>query len=187
MACCMTAPSHYLNHSWLGISDMHHNEYEYFISNKNTLETCKNPRPTSGWSEPTKSCITSTMNFHMAYFSWIPQDNARLRKRLGWKRWDIEINFGKRMFIHMIIAYNNQNYNECVDTHVILILEKRIWLMQEIYEHNQKMLSVQSGSFVQWVRTIAILKQIRNIFTCIFPSLHTEKKCHNGQLRLWHC
>ena len=36
--------------------------------NKNTLETCKNPRPTSGWSELTKSYTTSTMNFHMAYF-----------------------------------------------------------------------------------------------------------------------
>ena len=47
--------------------------------NKNTLETCKNARPTSGWSEFTKSCTTSTMNFHMAYFSWIPQDNARLK------------------------------------------------------------------------------------------------------------
>ena len=47
--------------------------------NKNTLETCKNPRPTSGWSELTKSCTTSTMNFHMAYFSWIPQNNARLK------------------------------------------------------------------------------------------------------------
>ena len=48
-------------------------------SNKNTLETCKNPRPTSGWSELTKSCTTSTMNIHMAYFSWIPQNNARLK------------------------------------------------------------------------------------------------------------
>ena len=47
--------------------------------NKNTLETCKNPRPTSGWSELTKSCTTSTMNFHMAYFSWIPQDNAKFK------------------------------------------------------------------------------------------------------------
>ena len=46
---------------------------------KNTLETCKNPRPTSGWSELTKSCATSTMNFHMAYFSWIPQNIARLK------------------------------------------------------------------------------------------------------------
>ena len=49
------------------------------IINKNTLETCKNPRPTSGWSELTKSCTTSTMNFHMAYFSWIQQNNARLK------------------------------------------------------------------------------------------------------------
>ena len=47
--------------------------------NKNTLETCKNPLPTSGWSELTKSCTTSTMNFNMAYFSWIPQNNARLK------------------------------------------------------------------------------------------------------------
>ena len=47
--------------------------------NKNTLETCKNPRPTSGWSELTKSCTTSTMNFHMAYFSWIPQNNAKFK------------------------------------------------------------------------------------------------------------
>ena len=47
--------------------------------NKNTLETCKNPRPTSGWSELTKSCTTSTMNFHIAYFSWTPQNNARLK------------------------------------------------------------------------------------------------------------
>ena len=47
--------------------------------NKNTLETCKNPRPTSGWSELTTSCTTSTMNFHKAYFSWIPQNNARLK------------------------------------------------------------------------------------------------------------
>ena len=46
---------------------------------KNTLETCKNPRPTSGWSELTKSCTTSTMNFHMAYFSWIPQNNAKFK------------------------------------------------------------------------------------------------------------
>ena len=49
------------------------------IFNKNTLETCKNPRPTSGWSELTKSCTTSTMNFHMAYFSWIPQNNAKFK------------------------------------------------------------------------------------------------------------
>ena len=49
------------------------------IVNKNTLETCKNPRPTSGWSELTKSCTTSTMNFHMAYFSWIPQNNAKFK------------------------------------------------------------------------------------------------------------
>ena len=47
--------------------------------NKNTLETCTNPRPTSGWSELTKLCTTSTMNFHMAYFSWISQNNARLK------------------------------------------------------------------------------------------------------------
>ena len=46
---------------------------------KNTLETCKNPRPTSGQSELPKSCTTSTMNFHMVYFSWIPQNNARLK------------------------------------------------------------------------------------------------------------
>ena len=49
------------------------------LENKNTLETCKNPRPTSGWSELTKSYTTSTMNFHMAYFSWIPKNNARLK------------------------------------------------------------------------------------------------------------
>ena len=47
--------------------------------NKNTLETCKNPRPTSGWSELTDSCTTSTMNFHMAYFSWIPRNNAKFK------------------------------------------------------------------------------------------------------------
>ena len=47
--------------------------------NKNTLETCKNPRPTSGWIELTKSCTTSTMNFHMAYFSRIPQNNAKFK------------------------------------------------------------------------------------------------------------
>ena len=47
--------------------------------NKNMLETCKNPWPTSGWSELTKSCTTSTMNFHMAYFSRIPQNNPRLK------------------------------------------------------------------------------------------------------------
>ena len=47
--------------------------------NKNTLETCKNPRPSSSWSELTKSCTTSTMNFHIAYFSWIPQNNTRLK------------------------------------------------------------------------------------------------------------
>ena len=35
-----------------------------------TLETCKNPRPTSGRSELPKSCKTSTMNFHMMHFSW---------------------------------------------------------------------------------------------------------------------
>ena len=38
------------------------------LNNKDTLETCKNPRPTSGWSELAKSCTTSTVNFHMAYF-----------------------------------------------------------------------------------------------------------------------
>ena len=51
----------------------------YSPLNKNTLETCKNPRPTSGWSELTKSCTTSTMNFHMAYFSWIPKNNAKFQ------------------------------------------------------------------------------------------------------------
>ena len=30
----------------------------FSFKNKNTLETCKNPRPTSGWSELTKSCTT---------------------------------------------------------------------------------------------------------------------------------
>ena len=53
--------------------------YPQLIANKNTLETCKNPLPKSGWSELTKSCTTSTMNFNMAYFSWIPQNNARLK------------------------------------------------------------------------------------------------------------
>ena len=51
-------------------------------SNSNTLETCKNPRPISSWSELTKSCTTSTLNFHMAYFSWIPQNNARSKLSL---------------------------------------------------------------------------------------------------------
>ena len=46
---------------------------------KNMLETCKNPRPTSGRSELPKSCTMSIMNFHMVYFSWIPQNNARLK------------------------------------------------------------------------------------------------------------
>ena len=54
-------------------------DMEYIKIKTNTLETCKNPRPTSGWSELTKSCTTSTMNFHVAYFSWIPQNNARLK------------------------------------------------------------------------------------------------------------
>ena len=49
------------------------------IDDKNALETWKNPRPTAGWSELPKSCPTSTMNFHMAYISWIPQHNARLK------------------------------------------------------------------------------------------------------------
>ena len=54
-------------------------KYDYGgYRNKNTYETCKNPRPTSRWSKLTKSCATSTMNFHRAYFSWIPQ-NARLK------------------------------------------------------------------------------------------------------------
>ena len=43
------------------------------VVNKNTLETCKNPRPTSGRSEHPKSC-TSTMNFDKVY----PQNNAKL-------------------------------------------------------------------------------------------------------------
>ena len=49
------------------------------LRNKNTLETCKIRRPTSGRSELAKSCTTSTMNFHMMYFSWIPQNNASLK------------------------------------------------------------------------------------------------------------
>ena len=49
------------------------------IRNKNTLETCKNSRPTSGQSELPKSCTTSTMNFHMVYFSCIPHNNSRLK------------------------------------------------------------------------------------------------------------
>ena len=68
---------------WKMFDNHRDTEVTYMISfahkaNKNTLETCKNPRPTSGWNEPTKS-RTSTMNFHMAYFSWIPQNNARLK------------------------------------------------------------------------------------------------------------
>ena len=57
---------------------------------KNTLETCKNPRPTSGWSELTKSCTTSNMNFHMAYFSRIPQNNPRLKlsSKFGELKWN---------------------------------------------------------------------------------------------------
>ena len=49
------------------------------LRNKNTLVTCKSHRPTSGRSELAKSCTTSTMNFHMMYFSWIPQNNASLK------------------------------------------------------------------------------------------------------------
>ena len=51
----------------------------YHYDYKNTLETCKNPRPTSGLSELPKSCTTSTMNFHMMYFSWIPQNDVKLK------------------------------------------------------------------------------------------------------------
>ena len=46
------------------------------LRNKNTLETYKNHRPTSGRSELLKSCTTSIMNFHMVYLSTIPQNNA---------------------------------------------------------------------------------------------------------------
>ena len=45
-----------------------------YVIYKNTLETCKNPRPTSVLSELPKSCTTLTMNFHTVYFSWIPQN-----------------------------------------------------------------------------------------------------------------
>ena len=51
----------------------------HVIRNKNTLETCKNSRPTWGQSELPKSCTTSTMNFHMVYFSCIPHNNSRLK------------------------------------------------------------------------------------------------------------
>ena len=51
----------------------------FSMTNKNMLEACKNSRPTSGWSELPKSCKISTMNFHMVYFSWIPQNDARLK------------------------------------------------------------------------------------------------------------
>ena len=47
--------------------------------NKNTLEKFKNPRPASGRIEHPKSCTTSAMNFHMLYFSCIPQSDARLK------------------------------------------------------------------------------------------------------------
>ena len=47
--------------------------------NKNMLETCKSPRSTSARSELAKSCTTSTMNFHMMYYSWIPKNNASLK------------------------------------------------------------------------------------------------------------
>ena len=62
-----------IRHTWAAVKEI------LGKFNKNTLETCKNPRPTSGWSELTKSCTTSTMNFHMAYFSWIPQNNAKFK------------------------------------------------------------------------------------------------------------
>ena len=61
------------------IATARYNRSNRSITRTRCLETCKNPRPTSGWSELTKSCTISTLNFHMAYFSWIPQNHARLK------------------------------------------------------------------------------------------------------------
>ena len=75
---------HVVTSSWNECYGWHLSRTQYswdhlIMRNKNTLETCKNPRPTSGWSELPKSCTTSTLNFHMAYFSSIPQKNATLK------------------------------------------------------------------------------------------------------------
>ena len=80
--------------------------------NKNTLETCKNPRPTSCWSELTKSCTTSTMNFHIVYFSWIPQNNASVNEHLDFKpTWSICNTISDNIVIQLIWKFQESNWN----------------------------------------------------------------------------
>ena len=47
-------PADYPKSIGLHYSTESHNQHVNSLYNKNTLETCKNPRPTSGWSELTK-------------------------------------------------------------------------------------------------------------------------------------
>ena len=105
-------------------------EGQFWRLNKNTLETCKNPRPTSGWSELTKSCTTKTMNFHMAYFSWIPQNNARLKLscKFGESKWN-------PYWVIVFMSSSDSNYvandHEDVDKYGSFASPKPSWKFSE--------------------------------------------------------
>ena len=75
----------WINNREAGDLIRHRAHYDVIVmtSYMNTWETSKNPRPRSGRIELCQSCTIWTMNFHMAYFSSIPQNNARLKP--SWK------------------------------------------------------------------------------------------------------
>ena len=77
--------------------------YSKCLRSKNTLETCKNSRPTSGRSELPKSC-TSTMNFHMVYFSRIPQNNASLKYPVSLVNQNVILTKISHWWLHMAQA-----------------------------------------------------------------------------------
>ena len=92
---------------------------------------------TSGWRELTKSC-TSTMNFHMAYFSWIPQNNAKFRQMKSRYFREYFCSFSRKSYYFYILGVSHLNehldfmptwhiYNIISDNIVIQL----IWKFQE--------------------------------------------------------
>ena len=122
------------------MTSLGHNELTTFeaILHKNTLETCKNPRPTSRWSELTKSCATSTMNFHIAYFSWIPQ-NARLKLSCKFDEskcnpyWYITLttSHGMNHVLNEHLDFSQHDPHQCPYAITSVIVIQLIWKFQE--------------------------------------------------------
>ena len=153
------------------------------------LEMCKNILPTSGRIELPKSCTTSTMNLHMVYFSWIPQNNARLQ--LSWKfgeskcnsHWDITLttshgtNYVLNEHIHfsqhdpyaiwMILWYSySASFKNRTETWLIYCINELIWHL--LYPW---------WSWPTWPKCDTILDNAVLQLSCMFDESQSIREC----------